>query len=381
MAITSDANIPLGSSATALESDCNQSESTESDRIPEASGDLEALRLFHYHLSLLNTESQQQELGEVATTPLFTTPVLEHVKTIDPEDSTEPFPQYGLLAGMTELMLNQAREKEADNESLATSQDPRIFFNISAPSSTFICGSQGSGKSHTLSCLLENCLIPSDANKLPRPLTGLVFHYDAFISDHGGSPCEAAFLASNPAIKVRVLCSPTNVRTIKASHHRSSRALTELWRLTTYMKRAYYGLNVEVEPLIIREDDLNTKRMLDLMAVSRDDGPMPLYLHAIYRILRDMRIKQEGTGKTFSYSEFKHSVMHTAMTPGQLGPLNQRLDMLESFMSKAETGSTGATKSQGPGTKGNNWTPKVGKDIPPVLSTCLTITAWLPDDS
>jgi hypothetical protein len=68
-----------------------------------------------------------------------------------------------------------------------------------------------------LSCLLENCMIPSIASKLPNPLTGIVFHYDTFISDDGGSPCEAAFLASNPKIQVRVLCSPTNFHTIKVS--------------------------------------------------------------------------------------------------------------------------------------------------------------------
>lgn len=88
--------------------------------------------------------------------------------------------------------------------------------------------------------------------------------------------------------------------------------------------------------------------MLDLMAVSRDDGPMPLYLHAIYRILRDMRIEQQDTNGVFSYAEFKRQVMSTSMTPAQLGPLHQRLDTLESFMSKTNTGKTG-----------NDWTPKV----------------------
>ncbi|KAE8312120.1 hypothetical protein BDV41DRAFT_539835 [Aspergillus transmontanensis] len=53
--------------------------------------------------------------------------------------------------------------------------DPRLYLNVSHPFSTFICGSQGSGKSHTLSCILENCLIPSRAGRVPSPLTGLSF--------------------------------------------------------------------------------------------------------------------------------------------------------------------------------------------------------------
>jgi DNA replication protein DnaC len=90
-----------------------------------------------------------------------------------------------------------------------------VFFNILAPSSTFICGSQGSGKSHTLSCLLENCLMKSDVSTLENPLAGLLFHYDSFTSDVKGTPCEAAHLASNSNIKVRVLCSPTNLEMAK----------------------------------------------------------------------------------------------------------------------------------------------------------------------
>jgi hypothetical protein len=95
--------------------------------------------------------------------------------------------------------------------------DPRLFFNISAPSSAFICGSQGSGKSHTLSCLLENCLMKSYVSKLDNPLAGLVFHYDSFTSDIKGTPCEAAHISSNSNVKVRVLVSPTNLQTMKVS--------------------------------------------------------------------------------------------------------------------------------------------------------------------
>lgn len=176
----------------------------------------EAARLLDYHLSLLRLGPSQKGLQDVTTARIFAMPVLEHAESeaVAAGDSSPAFPQYGLLAGITGAAQNESQPEERDRSPI---RDPRIFFNVAAPSSTFICGSQGSGKSHTLSCLLENCLIPSDANKLPRPLTGLVFHYDLFISDEGGSPCEAAYLSSDPNIKVRVLCSPTNVKTIKVS--------------------------------------------------------------------------------------------------------------------------------------------------------------------
>ncbi len=195
----------------------NQNETRSPRELPQELEQTEASRSLRYHMSLLSSETQKEERVELAATPIFTTPVLEYAEALVAKGRPEVFSQYGLLAGMIEYPKDGVRLKREWEQSETTSQDPRIFFNIAAPSSTFICGSQGSGKSHTLSCLLESCLISSDANKLPKPLTGLVFHYDTFISDHGGSPCEAAYLASDPAIKVRVLCSPTNVRTIKVS--------------------------------------------------------------------------------------------------------------------------------------------------------------------
>ena len=55
----------------------------------------------------------------------------------------------------------------------------------------------------------------SDASTLHKPLAGLAFHYDSFISDERGTAYEAAYISSNPKIKVRVLCSLTNLQTVK----------------------------------------------------------------------------------------------------------------------------------------------------------------------
>jgi hypothetical protein len=185
--------------------------SVSSELMPQTCEQADTDRLLTYHLSLLKVEGTQQEVYEATTTPIFTMPVLKHFES----DSQPLFPQYGLLAGLSDVLCGKIANQETVSTSL--NKDPRIFLNIAAPSSAFICGSQGSGKSYTLSCLLESCLMSSDAGKLPRPLTGLVFHYDAFICDYGGSPCEAAYLSSNPKIEVRVLCSPTNLQTIQAS--------------------------------------------------------------------------------------------------------------------------------------------------------------------
>lgn len=193
-----------GDEQSATPTSCSEEGTSSEDEEPNAA--TIAARMKESHLRLLDRKPELDELNEIRTTPIFTEAVRELAVKMANNVKDKPFGQYGLLAG------DITGQKETS--------DNRIFWNISAPSSFFICGSQGSGKSHTLSCLLENALAPCPANVLPRPLTGIVFHYDTFISDTGGSPCEAAWLASNSNIKVRVLCPPTNIRTMKVSFSR-----------------------------------------------------------------------------------------------------------------------------------------------------------------
>jgi hypothetical protein len=97
--------------------------------------------------------------------------------------------------------------------------------------------------------------------------------------------------------------------------------------------------------------------MLDLMAVGQDDGPMPLYMHIVKRILREMRIAQQENETGFDYQRFKRRLMTSNLTPSQLEPLSQRLETLESFMPKSQTGNEGVTNGRKP--RGPIWEPKV----------------------
>lgn len=113
-----------------------------------------------------------------------------------------------------------------------------------------------------------------------------------------------------------------------------------------YAQRTYASIpGVSVQPLQLDEHDLNTKRMLDLMAAS--DGSLPLYLHVVQRILRELRVEQqkqalaweEGSAwPRFNYAEFKRRVDGLQLQPQQSISLQQRLDTLESFMVKEQTG-------------------------------------------
>ncbi|EWZ31212.1 hypothetical protein FOCG_08328 [Fusarium oxysporum f. sp. radicis-lycopersici 26381] len=257
---------------------------------------------------------EHSEVHDVISTPIFTDQVGKYLKQHAPKKKA---PQYGLLAC------------DISNGS-ALNESSRLFYNVAAPSSVFICGSQGSGKSHTLATLLENCLVRSVANALTRPLAGLVFHYDSFVSDSGGIPCEAACLSSNKKVSVRVLCPPTNTATIK---------------------NIYACLpNVTVQELRFSQDDLNTKRMLNLMVASPGQGEkMPLYLHTVTRILRELRIKQQQRGGGFNYQEFKNAMKAANLTKQQSAPLHQRLETLESFMVKQDAPAEGPKSKKGEG--------------------------------
>lgn len=90
-------------------------------------------------------------------------------------------------------------------------------------------------------------------------------------------------------------------------------------------------MNVLVKSLCIDETDLTTQRMFNLMAVKAKEE-MPLYLHSISRVLRNLRISHQISGRPFHYGEFKKRIKDLQLTPAQEGPLTQRLDTLESFM-------------------------------------------------
>ncbi|KAM3564825.1 hypothetical protein ARSEF4850_001652 [Beauveria asiatica] len=314
--------------------------------MPSFDGQSDDSSEFARHMRLLRTQTGGTSL-DLQNTPIFNTAVRSRASQLSGSSDGSTFSQYGLLGGVSPNTIG-----EGSNGQQPSSSDPRIFYNVTSPSSVFICGSQGSGKSHSLSCLLENCLLPSDANELPRPLTGVVFHYDTFNSDTGGTPSEAAYLSSNPAVKKIYSCLP----------------------------------NVVVQEFRIHDSQLNTKRMLDLMAMGSAAGDAwPLYMHTVTRILRNMRLEQQALGEDgFSYGDFKRRLTDEGLVGTQLGPLQQRLDALESFMvpdhatqTRLRSGTGKKTQTakfaKGAKTIDKTWTPKSGRlTIVDLSCPCIT---------
>ena len=231
-----------------------------------------------YHESLLfkgvkasSSSAQNARLEEVRTSPLFTADVLR-VST-DATMSTVPvdtLPQYGLLAGIQDICGRDAEKPQSDRDE---GEDNRLFINTNTPWSAFICGSQGSGKSHTLSCMLEAAMLqsapqtlgeaPRTLGKLPHPLAGIVFHYDKFTGLSGNQVCEAAYLCSK-GIPVKVLVSPAS--------------FGKLQQLYSNLPGVAKHLQPTVHPLLFEQHHLDAESMMKLMAVEVTNGVRPLYM-------------------------------------------------------------------------------------------------------
>ncbi|KAE8366116.1 hypothetical protein BDV27DRAFT_156197 [Aspergillus caelatus] len=200
----------------------------------------------------------------------------------------------------------------------ALPQDPRVMLNTNVPFSAFICGVQGSGKSHTTSCIIENCSLPLPIlGALKRPLSTLVLNFNEYSSNVGAQPCEAAFLSSalpewsknGFSIPVRILVPPSNFHNLK---------------------RMYCQIpNVEVQPFKLKAHHLNISTMLSLMSMGNGDQ-MPLYMSQVTRVLREMAI--ENKGGTFDYLDFRRRLEDLNINRMQTPFLHQRLDLLDSYL-------------------------------------------------
>ncbi|KAJ3517977.1 hypothetical protein NLJ89_g170 [Agrocybe chaxingu] len=162
-------------------------------------------------------------------------------------------------------------------------EDQRLYLNTNTPFSAIVCGVQGSGKSHTVSTILENMLISGflAIGSLSKALCGLVLHYG-----EGGSsalPNEAAWLSSS-----------------LSSHVHGPPIYAPL------------GDKVTVEPLLFQSSELDAAAILSMMAVGSSESA-PLYMQIILSLLRDL-------GENYTYKAFmdKLELSKQKFNPAQL---------------------------------------------------------------
>ena len=242
-----------------------------------------------YHESLVSDSARaiNHQLNvhqiDIQTAPLFSGEVLACVQGPQRKIllTKRVLPSYGFLAKVLDTFGDRDQGDKDDGQIQDSDQgrvtvsskgpssstqmsDSRLFVNINAPWSAFICGSQGSGKSHTLSCMLEGALTPSGLGPLKNPLAGMVFHYDKFTGFAADQHCEAVYLNST-SISVTVLVSAS-------SFYRLQKVYENVRNLPPDAPKPV------VAPLLLEEKHLNIERMMKLMAVDEKEGKTSLYM-------------------------------------------------------------------------------------------------------
>ncbi|TFK76039.1 hypothetical protein BDN72DRAFT_831482 [Pluteus cervinus] len=246
--------------------------------------------------------------GTVADHGIITAPILSR-EAYEVADFDQDSTQYGVLGSIIATV---------SMEHTYIPQDPRLYVNTNAPFSAVVCGVQGSGKSHTVSVLLENMFVTDcpPIGSLKQPLAGLVLHFGE--GGPGTSPCEAAWLARavKPGItppRVSVYVSKSSLNTMRAVY-------------------APLGENVTVEPLYFDESELDAQAFLTMMALDQAEE-LPLYAQIILSILRDL-------GENYSFKAFTNQLQQykEGFNPKQKSALAQRLSLITSFLNPAPSG-------------------------------------------
>lgn len=175
---------------------------------------------------------------------------------------------------------------------------------------------QGGGKSHTLGCVLEACLVPCPEEsivRLNRPMSAVVLHFDpspASICEVTGiiSPSPRLYGAAPsrclPRDRMVVLVSPTFY----------------------HQRRAFYGDYCEVRPLLFSWASLTADHLRRIMRV--DEGDNQLYVASMLNVLRGF---QRG-GSLPGFEIFLETVNRVCNVKTQNAPLMQRLELLQSLV-------------------------------------------------
>jgi hypothetical protein len=215
--------------------------------------------------------------------------------------------------------------------------EAEVYLNTHEPFCLAAVGVQGGGKSHTMACVLESCLVPFPEHgvvRLRQPMATLVLHYDQNVT----SVCEATGLisplpglarllagASGPGGPARCLPREKMVVLVSPSY----------WR----QRRAFYGDYCTVRPLLFRWATLTADHIKKIMRIRDGDGQ--LYVAAMLDLLR----QYQREAVTPAFPAFVEEVRQHCNLKAQEGPLAQRLRLLESFVAESEGNAALAAES------------------------------------
>lgn len=199
-----------------------------------------------------------------------------------------------------------------------------VYFNTHDPFCFITVGVQGAGKSHTSSCVLENCLVPFQPGnivKLYNPMTSMVLHYDQNTS----SICEAAGLLSpNPSIQSKMSHVGHRVGAVP-----KDKAVILVSPAFYKQRKKFYGDYCSVRPLLFRWRSLTADHIKRIMRI--ESGENQLYVASFLNLLRGYQ-KQDVVP---DFASFMEQVRKVCSGASQKGPLDQRIALLESVVAES----------------------------------------------
>eukprot|EP01104_Vermistella_antarctica_P011907 TRINITY_DN3371_c0_g1_i2.p1 TRINITY_DN3371_c0_g1~~TRINITY_DN3371_c0_g1_i2.p1 ORF type:complete len:665 (-),score=116.97 TRINITY_DN3371_c0_g1_i2:647-2641(-) len=218
----------------------------------------------------------------------------------------------------------------------ATNPGHELYMNVTDPFCMLVVGMQGSGKSHTMACVIESCLLPRPpVTHVKKPMTVLVFHYH----QSGESRCEVVGLCRPnrnlgiptpflPHEKLIVLCSPTYYLQRKKYYHET------------------LGLSsCQVCPLLFKwGKDIKATHLKILMQIQNhnDNSKQQLYVAVMLRLLRQHQRNDVVPG----YDDFMAELKEACTIPTQKEAIEQRLQLLSTFIYESEENSDLRDKCQ-----------------------------------
>eukprot|EP01031_Cornospumella_fuschlensis_P032323 gene32323-39092_t len=200
-------------------------------------------------------------------------------------------------------------------------QNQKVYLNTHEPFCLVAVGLQGSGKSHSVSCVLENCLLPVPGYvTLAKPMNALVLHYDT--SDK--SICETIGLGlpnkrlEKFAQEAQAPWKPINLPNDK---------ITIFVSPSYFLQRKGFYQGFDVRPLLFSWQELTADHIKRLMAIQDKDSQ--LYM----AVLLDMLRQYQSSQRLPTFDTFLKNIKDNKDLSGQQqGPLQQRLSLLESFV-------------------------------------------------
>ncbi|KAJ3179412.1 hypothetical protein HDU87_003022 [Geranomyces variabilis] len=225
-------------------------------------------------------------------------------------------PQHGVLGS---LVVDSDYVDE--NYPVIGEEKHDIYLNTHSPFCLIAVGVQGSGKSHSLASVIENCMLNAQpCIEAQKPATAMIFHYDQDPENF----CEAITLTGRRAglpVSVPVVSRMTIL--VSPSFYKQRRAFY----------RAKNIPNCEVKPLLFKWNDLYADQIKKLMRVGENTDTIPLYMSSILDLLRAMQKENRKP----SWAQFKKELTSLPLLPQQMVPLQQRLKLLESLLVDADS--------------------------------------------